>query len=79
MTLEEVQKVARIIGTADSGCSVCVGALTRRLQQQFPEFTWSAGDTTISEQWDETGKPVGPDDDWQTYESFIPVIVKVSE
>lgn len=41
MTLEEAKKVAKIIGTADRGCPVCVGRLVEMSRKLFPEFRWT--------------------------------------
>lgn len=38
MTLEEMQKIARIISMADHGCPSCVGDLIREVNRTFPEF-----------------------------------------
>jgi hypothetical protein len=40
MTLDEAQKVASIIATADGGCSNWVCALIRECSQVFPKFDW---------------------------------------
>lgn len=40
MTLDEATAIARIIGTADGGCSNCVGDLVDQMQAAFPEFDW---------------------------------------
>lgn len=43
MTLGEAKGIAEIIGTADSGCSDCVGDLVARMNEKFPEFVWETG------------------------------------
>ena len=40
MTLDEAQKLADIISTADGGCSDCVGDLIKRLNDSFPTFVF---------------------------------------
>lgn len=41
MTLQEAEKVARIISEADGGtCSVCVRELIEECKKYFPEFEW---------------------------------------
>jgi hypothetical protein len=40
MTIEEAQRIAAIVATADNGCSNCVGALADQLKAAFPEFEW---------------------------------------
>jgi hypothetical protein len=42
MTLDEAQKIAAIIGTADSGCPVCIGKLVDLCNKSFPDFEWSS-------------------------------------
>lgn len=44
MTLDEARRVAKIIGTADGGCSVCVGNLVDKMNSEFPEFEWTDGE-----------------------------------
>lgn len=44
MTLDEMRTVARIIGTADGGCSTCVGDLVRQMREAFPQFEFVIGD-----------------------------------
>lgn len=41
MQLEEAQKIALLIGFADSGCSNCVDDLVDHANRIFPEFTWT--------------------------------------
>lgn len=43
MTLDEAKKIDLIVGTADHGCSVCVGNLVDQLNAEFPEFVWKVG------------------------------------
>lgn len=43
MTLEEAQMIAKIVGTADSGCSTCVSGLVAHLNREFPGFVFVAG------------------------------------
>lgn len=40
MTDEEAQKVAKIVGTADNRCPVCVHMLLVQLRVAFPQFIW---------------------------------------
>lgn len=40
MNLEEAQKIADIISSADGGCPHCVYSLGAQLQREFPEFTF---------------------------------------
>ena len=40
MTIQEAEKIARIIVTADGGCRVCVQELASEMQEMFPEFEW---------------------------------------
>jgi hypothetical protein len=40
--LNDAQKIAKIIGTADNGCDTCVGELVSKLNGQFPRFVWAA-------------------------------------
>ena len=40
MTLEEAQKIADIISTADDGCHSCVSNLAEHLTEEFPGFAW---------------------------------------
>ena len=44
MTLEEANKLAGIVGTADGGCEQCVGSLCYLLNESFPEFHWEMKD-----------------------------------
>lgn len=44
MTLEEAQKVGNIVAEADGGCSVCVAALVKMLNAQFPQFSWQVSE-----------------------------------
>ena len=37
MTLEEAESVARLISTADHGCSTCIWDLVERANRMFPE------------------------------------------
>jgi hypothetical protein len=41
LTLEEARKVAAIVAYADGGCSHCVAALVKELDETFPEFSWT--------------------------------------
>ncbi|MDP3938242.1 MAG: hypothetical protein Q8R92_08910 [Deltaproteobacteria bacterium] len=56
MTLDEAQKVASIVATADHSCSVCVGNLVDQLNEAFPEFYWAAADETVDVQPAEAGR-----------------------
>lgn len=47
MTLDEAKLIANIIGTADHGCSVCVGNLVERMNRDFPQFKWERGDSEM--------------------------------
>ncbi len=38
MTLEEMEKLATIISTADGGCPHCITRLIDEMHQAFPEF-----------------------------------------
>jgi hypothetical protein len=38
MTLEEAEKIAKIISTADGGCSNCVIEMTEEWNKVFPEY-----------------------------------------
>ena len=40
MNIEEARKIAAIVGTADDGCSSCVGDLVDQLGRDFPQFRW---------------------------------------
>lgn len=44
MTLEEAQKVARVVAKADGGCLDCVSSLVDKLNRELPEFEWSVPD-----------------------------------
>lgn len=44
MNIEEANRIAGIVGTADGGCVHCVGALVRSLNEDFPEFIWEMKD-----------------------------------
>lgn len=48
MTLEEAKKVATIVGTADGGCSHCVGYLREKLAKTFPQFKWQMNENSQS-------------------------------
>jgi hypothetical protein len=39
--------LANIVGTADNGCSVCVGNLVERLNKAFPQFKWERGRESV--------------------------------
>lgn len=41
MTIQEAIKVARIVASADGGCSTCCAYLVDSLNDLFPEFTWT--------------------------------------
>jgi len=43
MTLDEAIKLGKIIGTADGGCSNCVGLLVELANKEFPEFNFTTG------------------------------------
>lgn len=43
MTLDEAQRVGKILEHADRGCPVCISDLVRRMQKEFPEFAWESG------------------------------------
>lgn len=43
MTLDDANKVANIVGTADNGCSVCIAKLVQQLNIDFAYFTWTIG------------------------------------
>lgn len=67
MTKEEAEKVGKIVARADGGCSVCVSALIKRLNEAFPDFVW-----TYNENAPEPPEP--PDDDspdWSAYEAWV--------
>jgi hypothetical protein len=57
MTLEEAQKVARVLETADSRCSCCVRSLARRIGEAFPEFRWRYDE--------EASRPIPRHEDWE--------------
>lgn len=40
MTFDEAKQIARIVGTADSGCTICVGHLVDQMNERFPAFRW---------------------------------------
>lgn len=40
MTLEDAQKIAMIVATADGGCPCCVDNLVKQLRPAFPDFRW---------------------------------------
>lgn len=44
MTLDEAQRVGRIVATADGGCPYCACELLGHLAAEFPEFVWSYED-----------------------------------
>lgn len=44
MTIEEMQKVVEIVGTADGGCTTCVENLVELLEAAFPAFEMYLGD-----------------------------------
>ncbi|MBB5985992.1 hypothetical protein [Sphingobium lignivorans] len=50
MTLEEAQKAADIIGTADGGCTTCINRLIKRFEAAFPEFELVRTSEEINEQ-----------------------------
>jgi hypothetical protein len=57
MTIDDAQKIAKIIGTADGGCSNCVGDLVERLSKMFPSFRWIITDEHQMEQPDWSEDP----------------------
>lgn len=57
MTMEEAEKLAAIIGTADGGCSTCVEDLARRAAIAFPEFRWTPTRGDLVEQPDWSDDP----------------------
>jgi hypothetical protein len=76
LTLEEAKIIARIAGTADSGCTTCVRGLAKRLQKEFPQFNWTAHKQSAFEYMDEDGNILGPDDDWDHCETYVPIDVE---
>lgn len=40
MTKDDANKIAFLIGFADSGCPNCVGELVYHANRLFPEFDW---------------------------------------
>ena len=46
MTLDEANRIARLIGYADSACSNCVGNLVTQANTLFPEFKFTQTDET---------------------------------
>jgi hypothetical protein len=75
MTLDEAKTLARIIGTADHGCSACVGNLVDKLNEAFPAFTWVQGGD-VTEYRDEDGRLVTESDDYYDSEVYIDVRVE---
>jgi hypothetical protein len=75
MTLDEAKALARIIGTADHGCSACVGNLVEKMNKAFPAFTWRQGDA-VTEYRDEKGGLVTENDDYYDSEMYIDVRVE---
>lgn len=71
MTIEEMQKIAMIISTADNGCSTCVGKLIDEVNKAFPEFelTWSSAEWSRRPEW--------ADDDDEAKESFQVIIARL--
>ena len=61
MTDAEAQTITRIIGTADGGCSNCVGSLVEILNQKFPQFKWTMEDHDAVSLYYDTWEPV----DWE--------------
>ena len=57
MTLEEAQKVARIVGTADGGCRSCCNALVDQLNKVSLGFRFTRTDEWHSEQPDWSNDP----------------------
>lgn len=47
MTLDEAEKIGRIIGTADGGCDTCISLLADQMNEAFPEFWWEVTDEEI--------------------------------
>lgn len=52
MTQEEAQKIARIVGHADGGCSACVGDLVARLNEQGLGWRFTKSAETIYPDYD---------------------------
>lgn len=43
MTLDEMRRVMKIVGTADGACPSCVGSMTKLMRLEFPEFSFELG------------------------------------
>lgn len=48
MTLEDANKIGKVVSRADGGCSHCVEELVGYLNRDFPEFTWEISGYTGS-------------------------------
>lgn len=62
VTLDEANKIAAVIGTADSACSNCVGSLVEKMNVNFPQFVWKATDQYVREYFKYDGIPATEDD-----------------
>lgn len=71
MTLDEASKIAMIAGTADNGCSSCVGNMVERLNVAFPAFTW---EMTSDSQYEQPDWSDDPED-----EQVVGLVVDVRE
>ncbi len=69
MTLEEAEILAKIIATADNGCSACVQSLCDKLTEAQLGFTFTPGgpDFTMQPAWS---------DDPEDAETYTGVIVR---
>lgn len=71
MTLEEAEKIARLISMADGGCHHCIEHLTKEAGKAFPEFTFAM----TSERWSRTPEWAADWDEADAVESFPLVTV----
>lgn len=72
ITIEDAERFARIISTADSGCSCCVGSLVEEANDAFPEFVFKME----KEEWH---RPLWPDADEDERQSFPVVSVRKAQ
>lgn len=65
MTIEEAEKIAKIAGTADGGCSSCVGGICERLNDAAFGFVFTPTDEAQPpEPYDEYDTDP---EDWRSY------------
>lgn len=64
MTIEEAEKIARLIGSADNGCASCVGNLVKRFNRLFPQFVMTKTREEVRDNFEEPKPSHMDEEEW---------------